>query len=380
MQFVIQKSEFLQALQQVTKAIPSRTPKPILTGVLITAKDQKLTLTGYDLEIGIQVDIENHVEDGLNTLQIEQEGEIVLQAKFLLEITRKLPHSLMRIDVQQVTVTLQSGNAVFQLNGLDPREYPDLPIVDDDRGFVLSSGTLKNLIDHTSFAVASSEVRPTIMGVLWRYDEGKLTLTGTDSHRLSKDAVEVESQESYAMMESIIPGKSLQELARILPDDEMPVDIMIENQQLLVTFGHVRFLSGLIEGTFPDTSRIIPTTFRTIIVFTTDELRQSVERADLLARDNDNNIVRFSMRRNNIEIMSHSPEIGKVVESIDPITFEGEDMMIACNARYLLEALRQSPTERVRIEFTGQGSPFLLRPVGKEDLMHLILPVRIANL
>ena len=380
MRFVVRKAEFLQGLQQVARAIPTRTPKPILYGVLLTAQNGRLYITGYDLEIGIQMYIENPSDTEQNTLQIEQEGSIVLQAKYLIDIARKLPHSLIRFDSQQTTVTIQSGSATFQLNGMDPREYPELPTVHDDRGFMVSSSTLKGLIEHTAFAVATSEVRPTLTGVLWNYASGLLTLIGTDSHRLSSQTTEVESQQDYALMDSIIPGKSLLELSRILPEAEQLVDIMIENNQLLVTFLNTRFLSRLIEGNFPDTTRIIPAAFRTSIVFTTSDLRDSVERAALLARDTDNNIVRFQLRRTNIEILSHSPEIGKVVESIDPITFEGEDMMIACNAKFLLDALRQTPSEQVRVEFTGSGSPFVLRPVGLDSLLHLILPVRIANI
>lgn len=380
MRFVIRKTDFLQGLQQVARAIPTRTPKPILYGVLLTAQSNQLYITGYDLEIGIQMHIENPDDKEQSTIQIEQEGSVVLQARYLIDIVRKLPHSLIRVDSQQSTVTIQSGTATYQLNGMDYREYPDLPTVHDERGFVITSSSLKGLIEHSAFAVASSEVRPTLTGVLWSYSDGKLTLTGTDSHRLSTQSTEVESHQDYALMDSIIPGKSLMELSRILPDTDQLVDILIENNQLLVTFLNTRFLSRLIEGKFPDTTRIIPSTFRTTIVFTTKDLHDSVERAALLARDTDNNIVRFQFRRNNIEILSHSPEIGKVVESIDPITFEGEDMMIACNAKFMIDALRQTPTDQVRIDLTGSGSPFVLRPIGLEDLLHLILPVRIANI
>ncbi len=380
MRFVVRKADFLQGLQQVARAIPTRTPKPILYGVLLTAQSDQLYITGYDLEIGIQMHIENSDDNEQNIIQIEQEGSVVLQARYLIDIVRKLPHSLIRVDSQQSTVTIQSGTANYQLNGMDYREYPDLPIVHDERGFAVMASTLKGLIEHSAFAVASSEIRPTLTGVLWNYADGKLTLTGTDSHRLSTQSTQVESHQDYALMDSIIPGKSLMELSRILPDTDQLVDILIENNQLLVTFLNTRFLSRLIEGKFPDTTRIIPSTFRTNIVFSTKDLHDSVERAALLARDTDNNIVRFQFRRNNIEILSHSPEIGKVVESIDPITFEGEDMMIACNAKFMIDALRQTPTDQVRIELTGSGSPFVLRPVGLDDLLHLILPVRIANI
>ncbi len=380
MRFVVRKADFLQGLQQVARAIPTRTPKPILYGVLLTAQKDRLYITGYDLEIGIQMHIENPEDKEQSIIQIEQEGSVVLQARYLIDIVRKLPHSLIRFDSQQSNVTIQSGTATYQLNGMDYHEYPDLPTVHDERGFAITASSLKGLIEHSAFAVASSEVRPTLTGVLWNYSDSKLTLTGTDSHRLSTQSTEVESHQDYAFMDSIIPGKSLIELSKILPDTDQLVDILIEDNQLLVTFLNTRFLSRLIEGKFPDTTRIIPSTFRTTIVFSTKDLHDSVERAALLARDTDNNIVRFQFRRNNIEVLSHSPEIGKVVESIDPITFEGEDMMIACNAKFMIDALRQTPTDQVRVELTGSGSPFVLRPIGLDDLLHLILPVRIANI
>ncbi len=379
MRLVINKSHLAQALHQVTRAIPSRTPKPILYGIKLMATEDSVFITAYNLEIGIETQITNTDLDAEPILQIQEPGAIVLTSRYFVDIVRKLPQSLIRIDVKDLTATISSGSATFVLNGMDAREYPLLPDVQDDRGFSLQSDILKSLINHTSYAVATVESRPTLTGVLWTYNDGLLTLTATDSHRLSKESIPSDSQKDYALIDSIIPGKSLNELAKILPDSDSLVDILVANNQALFRFGMVRFYSRLLEGNYPDTSRIIPNTFRTNIIIATKSLLESIERAALLARDTENQVIRMHLRPHQIEVSCQSPEIGKITETLEPKSFEGEEMFLACNAKYLIDALHVILTEEVKIAFTGPGSAFVIKPVDHERHLQLILPVRFVN-
>lgn len=376
MRFVVQKNAFLQALQTAAKAVPTRTTKPVLYGLHVEATAQMLIVTGYDQEFGVEVTISPTPETEAPIVQIEEPGAMVLTARYLIDIIRKLPHNLVRIDTQDLTATIRSGNATYTLNGLDPREYPALPQMSDERGFAISCAVMRDLIERTAFATSSSDSRPALTGVLWKYDNGILSLSATDSHRMATQSTEVEAQRDYALMESIIPSKSLQELAKILPAEDSLATVMIENQQLLVSFANIHFFSRLIDGRYPDLSRIIPHVFKSTVTIGTKSLQDCVERAALLARDTENQIIRMHLRRTHIEISSHSPEIGKIVESIEPDTYEGEDMILACNAKFLLEALRALPGDHARIEFTSPGSAFTLRPVSDIPHVQLMQPVR----
>ncbi|MHB1681716.1 MAG: DNA polymerase III subunit beta [Bacilli bacterium] len=379
MRVVLEKNNLLHSLQIVSRAVPSRTTKPILYGIRFVAEQSQLTLCAYDLEIGIENTMTYDPETNPPILQIEEPGSIVLHARYLIDIVRKLPHHLVRIDVQDLTTTIRSGNATYTLNGMDPREYPQLPQVDDQTGLSVASDALMKLIDHTAFSVAVSESRPTLTGVLWTYREGLLVFTATDSHRLSTQTLQVGVPKGYEDVDAIIPGKSLLELARILPDSDAVCDLYLADNQLLVRFENTRLYSRLIDGKYPDVSRIIPTTWRTAITVEPKSFTDCIERAALLARDNDNQVIRMNLRRTHIEISSHSPEIGKITETMEPNTFEGEDMLIGCNSKFLMDALKASSDSLVRIEFSGPGSAFMLKSIQDERHLHLILPVRVVN-
>lgn len=378
MRMTMRQTDLLHGLQTVSRAIPTRTPKPILYGVKIEARKESVSFTAYDLEIGIETVVQQDPGEP-DRIQVETPGSLVLQARYLLDIVRKLPGETVRIEVQELVATVSSGTATFTLNGMDPREFPPLPQVYDDRGLAMPASLLRGLIDRTAYASAISEARPILTGVLWTYDDGRLTLTATDSHRLSTSYALVETHRDYALMDSIVPSRSLTELGRILPDNETLSDIRLESNQLLVSTGPTRFFSRLIEGKYPDTSRIIPTSARTSLTLRVKDLFESVERAALLARDVENHVAEFRISAELIEISSRSPEIGTIRETIVPVTFSGDDMALACNVRFLLDALKTVSSESVQIDFTGPGSAFVLRPLEDNSHLQLILPVRIVN-
>ncbi len=380
MRLVIKKNELLHALQDVQRAVPTRTTKMILYGILLHADYEKLEISAYDQEIGIKTNISSLPDQEDNPLQIEEPGSIVLNAKYVIEIVRKLPQPLVRIDVQDFTAIIHSGNATYTLNGMDPREYPSLPEIHEEVGFTLQADTLKMLIEHTVFAVSNSEVRPTLTGILLKYQEGTISFSATDSHRLAMQTIEVDVPTGYEAIEAIIPGKSLTELAKIIPDDDTLVNIHITQNQLLVSFANTYFYSRLIEGNYPDISRIFPSSFRSNLQIDGKNLLDCIERAALLARDNENQVIRIQLKPSFIEVSSHSPEIGKITETVEPESFSGEAMLIACNAKFLIDALRALGSATIKIDFTGQGSAFVLYELNNDQHVHLILPVRIGNI
>ena len=375
MKFTIQRDRLLASLQDVMKAVASRTTIPILTGIKIAATESGVTLTGSDSDISIESFIPAE-EDGNELLHVKQRGSIVLQAKFFNEIVKKLPLDEVEISVENGFQTIiRSGKAEFNLNGLDPEEYPQLPQIEEENVINIPTDLLKTLIRQTVYAVSTSETRPILTGVNWKIDNGDMTCTATDSHRLSlrKAKVDANTSESYNV---VIPGKSLTELSKILDDSQKPVQIVITNNQVLFKTKHILFFSRLLEGNYPDTSRLIPNESKTDIILNTKDFLQSIVRASLLG-EGKNNIVKLSTINSAVvEISSNIPEIGKVVEEVQAETIDGEDLKISFNAKFMMDALRALEGTDIIISFTGAMRPFVIKAQHDDSMLQLILPVR----
>ncbi|WP_080843611.1 DNA polymerase III subunit beta [Cytobacillus gottheilii] len=376
MKFIIQRDRLVQSVQDVMKAVPSRTTIPILTGIKIVANEEGVALTGSDSDISIESFIPAQ-QDDTEIVEIIQPGAIVLQAKFFSEIVKKLPTDLVEIRVENhLQTVIRSGNSEFNLNGLDAEEYPHLPQIEENNIFKIPTDLLKAMVRQTVFAVSTSETRPILTGVNWKVEDGELICIATDSHRLAlrKARIETIAEDSYNV---VIPGKSLNELSKILDDQNEPVEIVITENQVLFKAENLLFFSRLLEGNYPDTSRLIPTDSKTEVVVQTKEFLQAIDRASLLAREGRNNVVKFSIIENNVvEISSNTPEIGKVVEEVQSSSIEGEDLKISFSAKFMMDALKTLEGTDINISFTGAMRPFIIKPLNDDSILQLILPVR----
>ncbi|MGK9184610.1 DNA polymerase III subunit beta [Priestia filamentosa] len=376
MKFSIQKDYLVQSVQDVMKAISSRTTIPILTGIKIVVSDEGVTLTGSDSDVSIESFIPKEDEDK-HIVDVEKEGSIVLPARFFSEIVKKLPKETVEIEVQNnFSTVIRSGKAEFNLNGLDAEEYPQLPQIEEENMFSVPTDLIKNMIRQTVFAVSTSETRPILTGVNWKLEDDELTCIATDSHRLAlrKAKIETTNQEKYSI---VIPGKSLNEFSKILDDSSELVDIVITENQVLFKTKHLLFFSRLLDGNYPDTSRLIPDDSKTDVVLNVKEFLQSIDRASLLAREGRNNVVKLStMPEGIIEISSNSPEIGKVSEEVQSKSVDGEDLKISFSAKYMLDALKALEGSEIKINFTGAMRPFVIRTLDDDSMLQLILPVR----
>ncbi|MBY0006191.1 DNA polymerase III subunit beta [Priestia aryabhattai] len=376
MKFIIQKDYLVQSVQDVMKAVSSRTTIPILTGIKIVATEEGVTLTGSDSDISIESFIPNE-EEGKEIVDIQKPGSVVLPARFFSEIVKKLPKDIVELDVQSHFLTIiRSGKAEFNLNGLDAEEYPHLPQIEENNMFRLPTDLLKNMIRQTVFAVSTSETRPILTGVNWKADGKELTCIATDSHRLAlrKATIETGNEATYNV---VIPGKSLSEFSKILDDSHELVDIVITENQVLFKTKHLLFFSRLLDGNYPDTSRLIPADSKTDVILNVKEFLQSIDRASLLAREGRNNVVKLStLDEGIVEISSNSPEIGKVIEEVQSQSISGEELKISFSAKYMLDALKALEGTDIKINFTGAMRPFVIRTLEDDSMLQLILPVR----
>ncbi|WP_026908476.1 DNA polymerase III subunit beta [Paucisalibacillus globulus] len=376
MKFTIQRDLLIDSVQDVMKAISSRTAIPILTGMKIEVRHHGITLTGSDSDISIESYIPAE-ENGMVNVEDIEEGSIVLQAKYFPDIVRKLPEQHVEIVADEnLKVTIRSGKAEFNLNGQDADEYPQLPKLQTDESFELPIDLLKSLIKQTVFAVSSMETRPILTGVNLSLVDNKLTFTATDSHRLAAREVPVSSS-NVQFGSIVVPGKSLNELNKILDDTEETVEISVTNNQILFRTKHLNFLSRILDGNYPETSRLIPEQSKTVLHVKTKDLISSIDRASLLAREERNNVVKLTTLNGNIlEITSNSPEVGHVSEELAVQSIEGEELKISFSSKYMLDALKVMEVDEVKVDFTGAMRPFIIRPINDPTMLQLILPVR----
>lgn len=375
MKFTIQRDYFLNQLNDTLKAISSRTTLPILTGIKIDATDKGIILTGSDSEISIEITINQNI-DGEKIVDIEEKGSVVLPGRFFVDIVKKLPGKTVNLSTNdQFKTLITSGHSEFNVSGLDPDQYPLLPQVSEDDAIKLPIKVLKNIIAQTNFAVSTSETRPVLTGVNWLIQNNELICTATDSHRLALRKLKLEDEE-IDDKNVIIPGKALSELNKIVSDSEEDINIFFASNQVLFKVGHINFISRLLEGNYPDTTRLFPENYETKIILDNSEFYHAIDRASLLAREGGNNVIKLSTDVDKVELSSTSPEIGTVKEDVSTDNVEGESLKISFNSKYMMDALKAIDNDEVQVEFFGTMRPFILKPKDDETVVQLILPIR----
>ncbi|MGG1550894.1 MULTISPECIES: DNA polymerase III subunit beta [Paenibacillus] len=380
MKLTILKEYLIESIGHVSKAISSRTTIPILTGIKIDATISGITLTASDTDISIQSFTPSE-NDTLKIVDLIQTGSVVLPAKFFIEIIRKLPAQLIEIEVKaNFQTTIRSGSSEIQIMGLDPDEYPLLPEIEENKMLRLPSDLLKTMIKQTSYAVSTNESTPILTGVLWNISGDKLKFIACDRHRLASREVTVDHDSAQQLPNIVISGRTLNELSKILPDQNTLIDIVISDNQVLFKIQSILFYSRILDGSYPDTSKLIPQSFQTEMVVPTKELADAIDRAYLMSKEEKTNIVKMVMLENKmIEVSSSSSELGKVTEQIELQHIVGDLLKISFNSKYMLDALKVLDSEMIHIGFTGAMQPIIMKPQDGTNMIQLILPYRTTN-
>ncbi|WEV51149.1 DNA polymerase III subunit beta [Lactobacillus sp. ESL0731] len=374
MKFTINRNLFVDNLNNVMHAISSRATIPILSGIKLNLTDDELILTGSDTDISIELKIPVS-ED----LTVESTGAIVLPARFFSEIIRRLPGKEFSLEVKESFQTqIISENSEFTINGLDANNYPRLPEIPDESSFVISGKTFREIITETQFAVATQESRLVLTGVHFTFSPDRIHAVATDSHRLSSRALTLENG-PQTKTDLIIPGKSLLELARIIGETNPEVRVCPGDSQVLFEIGNILFYSRLLEGSYPDTERLIPTESTTSVEFDLVELSSALDRASLLTHAGRNNVVDLTLdvEEQTAKLSGESAEIGNVEEDVSFKNLTGKNLKISFNPDYLRDALKASVTDSVVMEFTQPLRPFTVNPDQADiEFVQLITPVR----
>ncbi|MGF9710780.1 DNA polymerase III subunit beta [Paenibacillus naphthalenovorans] len=380
MKLTVLKQYLNESIGHVSKAISSRTTIPILNGIKIDVDSSGMILTASDTDISIQSFIPAE-DNEIQVIDLKQSGSVVLPSKFFVEIIRKLPAQQVEIEVKDhFQTTIRSGSSEIQFVGLDPEEYPIMPGIEENKRIQIPSDLLKTMIKQTSFAVSTNEATPVLTGILWTITDGKLKFTACDRHRLASRETNIDTEEGMTLNNVTISGKTLNELAKILPDQNTLIDVVFAENQVLFQINSILFYTRILEGTYPDTSKLIPQFYQTEIVVNTNELIDAIDRAYLLSREDKSNIVKLMMLEDqSIEISSTSSELGKVTEELMTSSMKGELLRISFNSKYMLDALKVMDSEQIHIGFTGAMQPIIIRPNENSSLLQLILPYRTTG-
>lgn len=368
MKLVCNGNDLADAVGKVYKAVSNRTSNPILEGIKLTAQDGSLTLLATDLELAIEKVI---------VADVKIDGETVVPGRFFSEFVKKLTKEEIELVVSdRNNLKIRYTDSEGVLSCSDAEDYPEINSLGAGQTFVIKSEDFKDLINKIAFSVSTDDSRPILKGVLLEISEENVTGVALDGYRLARSIKPVVS--TTAQMSAIVPARCLVEIARLLDDSDEPVSVTIQKNYLMVNLGHTKITSRLLDGDFINYKQIIPASFNTEVTLSKERFESGLERAILLARADKNNLVRFDIKENYMQLSSNC-DSGNIVEKI-VTKMDGQDLAIAFNARYYMELLRFVDSETITIRFTDQVSPCVVVPSdGKEDFMYLVLPVRLLD-
>ena len=361
---------FNKGLGVVGRAVANRTTLPITQNVLITTDQGRLRLTATNLEVAISTWIGSSVEE---------DGEITVPARLLTEFVGSLRNE--RVDVKTTTqphaMELNCARNQARIIGTDAGEFPPIPTVDEGVSAKVSSRALKAAIAQVVFAAATEESRPVLTGVKMEIDDDRFTLAAADGFRLAVHHGTLQEPVSEAA-EVIIPGRTMNELNRLLSDEDDAVEMVISSArgQAMFRFGDVEMVSQLIQGSFPNYSQLIPERYTTRAGLQVDECLRAARTASIFARDS-SGIVRLHIQPGEpgaLQFVARADEVGENLAELDA-DVEGDEAKIAFNAKYLTDVLGVIGTERVALEVTTPSSPGVLRPKDTENYIHVVMPM-----
>ncbi|GAA0760101.1 Beta sliding clamp [bioreactor metagenome] len=364
--FICEKQKIQEGISITSKAITGKTTMPILEGIYIDAKKEGLTLIGSDMDVSIETKVE---------ADILEEGKIVIDAKIFGEIIRKLPNSDIKIEtLENDIIQITCEKSVFNLVYMNAEDYPAIPNINENLSAEVPQNILKNMIKGTSFAIAQDETRPILQGILFEVNNKNLNLVALDGYRL---AIRNEFLDNDNNLEVVIPGKTLNEVSKILEDTSDIVKITFTNNHILFNLNNTKIISRLLEGKFVNYSSLLPQEHKILVDVNKQQLQNCIERASLMAKDSNSNLIKLDVQEDTMIITSNS-QLGKVREELN-INLQGESIQIAFNSRYLLDVLKNMDDDEVKLEMTSSVSPCVIKGKNIDNSKYLVLPVRLIR-
>ena len=373
MKFTIKKEVLMEAINKVSKAISSRNVIPVLAGIKFELTSKKLVLTASDNDITIQTFINCDDEE---IIKVKEEGSIIIQGKYISDIVRKLPDKYINIEVvDELKILIYTENSEFNLNGISESEYPNIDLGESKSHIELSPSVLKEIVNQTAFATSIDENKAILNGINFNITGDMLECNATDSYRLARKVIKLDKV-SKENQNIVIPSRNLVEFTRIIDDSDEMVEIHIFNNKILFKYQNLLFQSRLINGTYPNTSNLLPKDHLVKLHFNINNFYDVVDRVSILTSDKDKNTVTLETDGNNLIMKSSSAEIGRVEEKMTITKDQEIDVKVSFSSKYMMDALKSFNTETVELYFVGEIKPILLKSDEDESLTQLVLPIR----
>jgi DNA polymerase III subunit beta len=371
MKISISQPDLLPALQAVSRSVGIKGALPVLGNILLETENGKLKLSATNLEIGVVK---------LVNANIEEEGSLTIPAKTLVEVVASLSGETIFLESQADQLKVSTKSFQASLNGIPSQEFPAIPLSSEE-GLLLPASILQKAVSEITFAAAVDEGRPVLTGILTQIKGESIELVATDGFRLAHKTAQVEKIDKD--FKSLIPRRTFEELVRLVSEElkgEKQEKITLatsENQnQVIFKIGQTQLSSRLIEGQFPSWEKIIPQNFVNRTILEKADLIKALKLALVFAKS-ESNIVKLETKEKGLKLTSEARELGSQETDIDA-QVEGETVNIAINSKYLLDALAACPATQVLIEFSGNLSPVLIRPMGEEGLEYVVMPIRLS--
>ncbi len=371
MKLVCQKDKILKALNSVIKAVASKTTMPILEGILIRTNDNEIKLTTYDLEIGIEYIME---------AEVKEQGCTVVNAIMFSEIIRKLPDTEINITINENNLlVIECEGSLYKLATMNPEEFPELPKIEVENSITIEQNTLRNMIRKTIFATSIEENRPIFTGCLFQTIENKLNVVAVDGFRLAWNSTNLNNKTNS--FSAVIPGKTLNEVNKIILDSFDPIQIGVSKNQALFEMDNCKIVTRLLDGEFLNYQNVIPEKWETRVRANKNNLQDSFERISLISASSTEKEKKYP-----VKVMV---DIGKVTISCTNqtgdakeelyVSTEGMNLEAGFNPKYFLDALKVIEDEEIFVDFGSNISPCVIRPVGEGDYTYMILPIRLKE-
>ena len=378
MKFSIAQTEFLDALQVVSSAVPNRTTLPVLSNILLDASTDGIELKATDLDLAIATRAKANVKEA---------GSLTVPAKKLFELVRKLPKEELKIDAKDLTLNVGSKSGRYKFLCIRPEEFPAVPEVTPDVEFSLEPDLTDRLIRRTIYSISADETRPALNGALIQIRDGELRVVATDGHRLAKASCKPSGGiPTGPKGDVIVPLKALNQLLRLIPAAMGPIQVGISKNHARFTIGETTLTTKLIEGPFPNYEQVLPKQNNKQLKLKREEFLQALDRVSVFS-DSLTRQVKLSLRPNKVTLIVQTPDQGEATEELEA-QYAADDLDIGYNATYLLDILRTIDCEEVEVRLNTPVTAGLIAPApvpdpksakSHEDLLCLVMPLRLAN-
>lgn len=368
MKFICNTRELSTACNNVIRAVSTKVTIPTIEGILIECGSNTLSLTGYDFEFGINT---------IMNVDVIEPGAIVINAKVLCDIIRKLNNDEVTIETNGTSVSIISGAAQYNITGIDADDYPELPSVNNGKRIELEQSIIYSMINQTVFAVADTESsKPVYTGLKFVIENGMLTMVGVDGYRLAirKESIGYDGED----IEFVVPKKTIKEIIKLFNlEDDKKINMLISKRHIVFEIDNYSIISRLLDGEFIDYQAAIPKVSSTTILINTNDAIDCIERTLPVIENNQKNPIRCLFDGDQMRVSTVS-SLGRVVDYTHANT-SGDRVEIGFNSKFMLDALHASDTDEVKIELGGPVSPAVIKPINSDSFIFLVLPMRLKN-